>query len=34
MHQNAGHLRPLGVAALQLLCPNLAEHDGIDGLEV
>ncbi len=34
MHQNAGHLRSLGVAALQLLCPDLAEHDGIDGLEM
>ena len=34
MHQNAGYLRPLGVATLQLLCPDLAEHDGIDGLEV
>src|SRR5207248_883746 len=34
MHQNAGNLRSFGVAALQLLCADLAEHDGIDSLEV
>ena len=34
VHQDAGHLGPLAVAALILLCPNLTQHDRIDRLEM
>src|SRR5437763_12792937 len=34
MHQDARYLAAIAVAALQLLCPDLAEHDRIDRLEM
>jgi hypothetical protein len=34
VHQDAGDLGPLAVAALILLGPHLAEHDRVDRLEM